>query len=240
MKKILVLGTTFILALTLFGRGALAAPTASEVTGTWYLFSIEVEGTLFNTASLNMDTAMTLMEDNTATIVALNKNTQEATWAMEADRIVVTTGNASESYALSDGCLIKEGFGGMTMLYGREQPTAEPVVLPPIRVDAVLGDFNGKWVGYAFYQEGRMIPLIMGLVFEASLEIENGSVTCSIVSDAPFKEDYSGAFEGGELIVVSNNVHEDDMGTLTLAMREDGTLSSLLQKDYYMLFRKAQ
>ena len=240
MNKSVALGTAFILILTVFGNGALAASTASEVTGTWYLVSIDVDGTSFNPASLNMDMTMTLMEDNAATIAVRNEETREATWAMEADGIVVATGNASESYALIDGYLVKEGFGGMTMLYGREQPTAEPVELSPIRADIVLEDFDGKWIGYAFCWEGRVIPLFMGLVFEASLEIENGRVTCSIASDELFEEDYAGALEGGELIVVSNKVHEDDMGTLTLSMREDGTLSSLLGEDYYMLFRKTQ
>ena len=126
MKKTVALLTVFILSMTLIHINALATPLVSEITGAWYLISIEADGTNFNPALLNMDMLMTLMEDNTAIMQVANEEGQEVAWTLEDGGIVITTGDAAESFVLSDGFLVAERFG-MKMLYGREQPVAEAV-----------------------------------------------------------------------------------------------------------------
>ncbi|MCL1795970.1 MAG: hypothetical protein FWG37_03665, partial [Clostridia bacterium] len=225
MIKTVALSTVLFLTLVLYRASAPIVTEADDITGTWHFYSIEVEGMAFNPASLGMEASMTLSKDNTVILQSAAEEDRVGIWAMDGGRIVISTDDASKSYAASGGFLITEEFG-VRLLYGREQPVAKPAELPPIRAVSTFGDFNGTWTGCAFYTDGVMAPLSLALIFDASLAIKDGKVVCAIASDELFRDDYEGVLEGGLLIAESRSDPAGDMGTLTLSMREDNTLSA--------------
>jgi len=236
MKKLLALTITLILALAIPNINALSSPAASDITGTWYFNAVEVAGVVM-TLDTGIEMAVIFAEDHTVLKQKTGEGDVEGTWAIEGSRIIINAGDTPEYFTLSDGKLITEGYG-MKVIYGREKPTYEPVELSPVRADAALEDFDGDWTGYALYMDGQMVPLVMALIFDASLEIDGGNITYSIASDTLFKRDYTGNIEGDALIAATQEDVSDDMATLTLSIREDGTLSADFPDDVYMLFKK--
>ena len=236
MKRFFALIIAFILVLTIPRINALASPAASDITGTWYFNAVEVEGEIM-TMDTGIEITVTFMDDYTVLKQKTGEDDVEGTWGIEGDQIIIKVGDTPESFMLSDGKLITEGYG-VKVLYGREKPTYIPVDLSPIRIDAMLEDFDGNWAGYALYIDGQMVPLVMALIFETSLAIDGGNIAYSISSDTLFKRDYTGVIEGGALIAATQEDVSDEMATLTLSIREDGTLSIDFQDDVYMLFKK--
>ena len=236
MKRILALTTALIMALAVPRAGALASPAASDIIGTWYFNAIEVEGVVM-TMDTGIEMTVTFAEDNTVLKQKTGEDDVEGTWTIQDDQIIIKTGDTPEYFEWSDGKLITEGYG-MRVIYGREKPIYEPVELSPICIDTALEDFDGDWAGYALYMDGQMVPLVMALIFEASMEIDGGNITYTIASDTLFKRDYTGVIENGALIATAQEDVSDDMATLTLSIREDGTLSVDFPDDVHILFKK--
>jgi len=236
MKKLLALTTALLFSLGISSVDVFASPITSDITGTWYFNAVEVAGVVM-TMDTGIEMTMKFTEDHFVIKQKTGEDDIKGSWAIEGGQVLILTSGSPEYFEWSDGKLITEGYG-MRMIYSREKPIYESVELSPIRTDTALEAFDGDWAGYALYMDGQMVPLVMALIFEASLEINGGNITYSIASDTLFKRDYTGVIEGGALIAAAQEDVSDDMTTLTLSIREDGTLSVDFPDDMYMLFKK--
>ena len=240
MKKTLALTTVVIITLSALCAGALAALEPSDVIGNWYLNSIMYGETPMSAATLGMEMTMELNEDNTAVMVMEMSgvsNSTSGTWVIAGEEVILTQaeGGGSQVLTLVNGSLSSEQDDG-GMVFGRERIVEEPIVIAPVRTDAVLADFNGEWTAYLAESAGMMLPAdVIG--FEATLTIEDGKVTLA-GSGFGESQQLEGDVSEGALTAV-----QVDAGGGTFSMsfnlHEDGTVSSVFLEAITLYFQKA-
>ncbi len=139
---------------------AVAVAEAANVTGTWYLTSIEADGLTLSPSDFGMSMAMELKDDGT--VVATSSDEEEpseGTWKMEGDKVTVDINDSPAEFTLADGILTAEQ-DGMTMVFSQEEPVVEEFV-PAAPVEAALEDFAGTWKADKIGMEGQFYPASM-------------------------------------------------------------------------------
>ena len=230
-RKIIGMLATAALAAALTCTAAFAEEV--DVTGEWYLQSMEQDGQVFDAsmlASFGMTGVITLGEDCSVTIAFTGEDTVEGTYTWDGETGEITSDGESIPFTLEDEQLIMEQ-EGVKMVCGRDMPEAEAFELAEVVADAQLADFNGVWAAETFVMAGMPLPMET-LGMEMILTIEDGKVTSKTtylsestdeteaaepdvmeqVFEAELKDGaLTGTMEGGE--------------TAKLELREDGTMT---------------
>ena len=125
MKKMTV--ALMLLIIAALGMNALAVEIA-DVTGTWVLDHADMQGVVFDGAMLGfmgIDLTMTLSEDGTATIKAMEETIQ-GTWTIDGNVITVDMDGIQEFTLTEDGMLMTDMDGEGTLYLSRTGSQTPP------------------------------------------------------------------------------------------------------------------
>lgn|GEM_PF-132405 len=208
--------------------------TPAYITGTWYLNAMDVMGMSMNPASMGMEMAMTLNEDNTAFAeMAGEEEGPTGSWAIVDDQVVVTMDGDDLALSLTDdGNLVAEQ-DEMKMTFGKEKAEVETIEASPARTDATLADFDGAWNAAFADMDGMKLPIsALGLEFSATFD--NGKATFTAFdSDAEMETAVSDG------VLTATDVETGTVVVFTL--HEDGAMScSIAEEGMLLYFEKAE
>ena len=127
-----------------------SAAIPEEYLGAWYGVSMDMEGTLYPLAELDMNITITIAADGTATLDT-DGETEESTCFMR-DGALMLDGAA---LVIEDGQMIYAQ-DGMVMTLSREKPQAAEAA--PIDESATLDSFKGVWTAVRVTADGATIP----------------------------------------------------------------------------------
>ena len=125
MKKMTV--ALMLLIIAALGMNALAVEIA-DVTGTWVLDHADMQGVVFDGAMLGfmgIDLTMTLSEDGTATVKAMEETIQ-GTWTIDGNVITVDMDGIQEFTLTEDGMLMTDMDGAGTLYLSRTGSQTPP------------------------------------------------------------------------------------------------------------------
>ncbi len=217
---------------------AVAVAEAADVTGTWYLISIESEGMAFNPSDFGMSITMELKEDGTALSATSGEDdTAEGTWKMEGDKVTVDIDDSPVEFTLADGKLSAEQ-DGMTMVFSQEEPVADTFT-PAAPVEAEEADFAGTWTAVKIGLEGQYYPVSI-LGGDVTATIDGATITLDgflfsgtsmPLEFADGKMAFSGTDEeSGATLGVAATLLEDGMLALDLDAGDQGAFTFYMNR----------
>lgn len=120
------------------------ADTDFDVTGTWYLNQLVMNGEPVSPVDAGMELRMELFEDGTAAMVS-NGGEAAGEWTLDGDALTVTAnGSPADFLVTEEGLTVEQN--GVGMLLTRQPPA--PGYVPAAPVDAQsAADFDGSWEG---------------------------------------------------------------------------------------------
>lgn len=204
-----------------------------DVTGAWYMQSMEQEGQVYDAsmlASFGMTGTITLGEDGSVAIEFTGEDAVEGTYTWDGAAGEITSDGESVPFTLEEDQLVMEQ-EGVKMVYGRDMPEAEAFELAEAVADAQLADFNGVWAAETFVMAGMPLPM-EALGMEMVLTIEDGKVTSKTTYTSESTDEteaaepdvmeqvYEGELTNGVLAGTT-----EDGEAFKLELREDGTMT---------------
>lgn len=234
MKKLL----TALLALALCALSFGALAEADDVTGEWYLNSVEAGGISMNPAMLGFEITITLNADGTAAATAPEEEDAVGTWTRTGDTIAVEIDGDPMEFTLEEGMLVAFDEESETkMIFGRERAVAVAFQPAPVRTDAALEEFDGTWNATMIDMMGMQLPVAaMGL--EMSFVIEGGKVAVMQGSGEELNaETAEGALVDGALVLTAEE--DGAFESITLNLHEDGSMSYAPDESGTIYFERA-
>ncbi len=240
MKKLMCAALVLMLALTLC-----IGATAEDVTGLWYLNTLEMGDLSMNAASIGLaDYVIELRSDYTCT-TSVGDDTEEGTWVMDENGAAVLTGadgNVLTCVPGEDGtlvCILEEEGVTMKMVFGREEAVAETFVAGDVCADPVLADFNGTWTLFLMDSYGMQVPS-SSLGAYIMLTIADGSVTLDVAYDETNKSGVTAeASLSDGALHIDMGVEMEGFSSLTLYLHEGGQyMSATVEEDTVLYFEK--
>ena len=208
---------------------AVAVAEAADVTGTWYLNEMQMEGQSFNPADFGYEITMELKDDGTAQLTAPDEDPQAGTWTLEGDKLTVTVDDEPLEMTLADGTLTVEQ-DGMGMVFGREH-TESPSFEPAAPVEAAQEDFAGTWVATKIGMDGAyydvsLLTSAMGGEGDITAVIEGTTITLNgfLFSNTSLPLQYA---DGA--LSFSGTDEAGSVGAITVRLLEDGMLAVELE-----------
>lgn len=204
---------------------AVAVAEAADVTGTWYLVELNLDGTVFNPADMGMDVTIELREDGTATM-SYTEGSSEGTWTLENGELsVVDDSGIPQAFTLQDGKLVTQMDEDGFMIFGRE-PAEGDSFTPAAPVQAAEEDFAGTWTAEKIGMDGTYYPASMLDENGITATIEGTTITLNgyMFSDTAVVLVYG----DGQMSIAST---EDESGMamgMTAQLLEDGMLALVL------------
>ncbi len=200
---------------------AMAVAEAANVTGTWYLVSIESEGMAFNPSDFGMSMTMELKDDGSVVATASDEDEpSEGTWKMEGDKVTVDINDSPAEFTLADGKLTAEQ-DGMTMVFSQEEPVADTFT-PAAPVQAEEADFAGTWKADRIGLEGKFYPVsILGADVTATIEGTTITLDGFLFSNTTMPLE----FADGKLAFSGTDEESGVSMGITATLLEDGMLA---------------
>ena len=207
------------------------APAESLLAGEWYLSAIEAEGIRMSPAGVGLDMQLTFYEDGSILILGSKEGGRKGVWLRQEGTIVADADGDRMIFLMQGETLsFRDEEKGLLMIFERErgrQAQADPAgQLPsgeasPVRIDAVLDDFDGGWRPVRVEVMGRLMEA-EPLGFTQKIIIRQGLVSFTGKEDAPAPS-FEGELKEGALILKPGEEWEDE--ELVLRLHEDGRMS---------------
>lgn len=221
----IVIVLTLVLSLIVAGAEALVA---TDVAGTWYLNTIEMNGASISPEVMGMEMTMTLNEDKSTVLVASGQNDTAGTWMIENDELTVDDGITAQVFALVDDTLVTEMFG-MTMSFGKEKVEAPAVEIASVRIATDISEFDGTWRGVQVDYMGTIVPLAL-VQMDLTMTISGGEVQLNMMQgDQIITQEMTGELVEGALLAAWGE--GETMNSVILELHEDGALSYSMTAD---------
>lgn len=224
MKKMMAM--LLMLALLVCG----AAAEAADVTGTWYLNEVRMDGVTLNPSGLGMEMTMELKEGGAATIsTAAGEEivTMEGEWTQDGATVTVSVEGDPMAMVLDEaGNLVAdEPETGVTMVYGRELKTFEAFDPGPVKADVTVSDFDGTWTATLVEMYGQQLsPAAMGVSIVIELKDGVGSVTQFAEDGSSTTYDVTGELADG-ILTITNTAEDGASSSMPLTLYESGMMS---------------
>ena len=229
MKKIFALLLTLAMLV-----GAVALAEAADLTGTWYLNELNLDGVALSPASMGLEMTIVLNEDGTTTATYEGEGeseTGEGTWSVDGDVITITIEDDPYDFTLVDGNLVSDD-EDMGMTFGREKVEGETYEPAPAKEDAALEDYAGDWTATKLGFGAMFLDpsLVFGEDSDITAAIEGSTVTLN--GYLFFDETIETEFADGALVYT---YPEDSImysgSSITIQVLEDDSLSVLLASE---------
>lgn len=227
MKKTVAL---VLMAALLLACTNVFALDQTDVVGTWYLNSLEMEGTALNPHDLGIDMTITFAEDGNATIATANEEDEVATWVIENDAVTLTASDEEAITLALDGETLVYDMGAEgKMVYGKEKGTSTAAAFAPAIAADTLAAFDGQWVGTQVDLAGMVLPL-EAAEMALTLTVAEGTLQIDLTQGGEtLSEEAKGELKDGALAAaIKRSQAAQDV---TLRLHEDGTLSVTLGLD---------
>ena len=217
MKKLISM--MLVLALCLLGC-AIAEPM--DMTGDWYLNTIESEGMQLDPAVLGFELTLTLNADGSATMKSFDESDSSCSWVMDGENVVITDPAGDTMTAVPEGAnlVVQEQESGFLMILGREKTAVQNYVPAAVEKNPAMDDFQGLWNAAIIDMLGMQLPMdTIGM----KLMVEIKDTTATVTSNesgaettyiAPVK------LEGDTLTIEA----VDEQMPLPLQLQQDGKL----------------
>lgn len=229
MKKIVSL----LLALCLMGMMASAVAEIDLAGTTWYLVSLEQEGTTMNPADYGLEISMTLNTDGTSTMVAYGEETT-GSWSVDGEVILITDeDDNTQQFSLNEnGELVADMGEDNHMVFSQTAPEASAQASAPVAVAADSEEeFYGTFKPVSISALGMELPLemIFGEVLPVFTVDAGKIITVTGEGDEAITDEQPYAFEDGVLKLYAAEGDETPVATVQLA--EDGTILLALEAE---------
>lgn len=233
MRKTVLFCTTMLLAGYLSGIGAFAAQE-DEVTGIWYLNSMNMNGTEVSPSAMGMELTMELKAGGEAVLITSydSDDTVEednGTWKIEDGNVVLTDSSDAEMvFTYEAGNLMSEE-DGTAMTFGMEKTEAEQFEPGKVVENPELSDFNGTWNATMVDLFGMQMPAKAADI-SMTLEIADGKAKLTYTEgEEEITADLTGELEGDTLTMTSEKASETfttlSTDKLQLRLHEGGVMS---------------
>lgn len=213
-----------------------------DVTGEWYLISVEANGREVPASAMGLEMTLSMREDGTLSLLEIedgeedDADTEAGTW--ELDGFEGTALIDDDRYELSvfgESLSLLEIDDDDTyyLNFGREKPAE--VTISPVKEDPALEDFDGTWEAKSIELFGISTPCEeIGL--SCTLTISGGEITCDMitVNEETGEEEtlnctLKGDLEDEVLSVLGGE--EEDYIDFSLQLHEDGTMTDGYEDD---------
>lgn len=165
-----------IAVLLIAGMLSTAAAEGADFLGVWYMFEMQEDGESHSPADFGMSMSLELKEDGTVRadyVMGSETESDEGSWALDGDAIVVTIQGTPMTFTLQDGQLISRD-DEMSMSFGRE-PVEVEIYAPAEPVAAGEADFEGSWTAIKYGMDGVYYnTAVFGMSINA--EFKDGSL----------------------------------------------------------------
>lgn len=217
MKK--MISMMLVLALCLLGF-AVAEPM--DVTGDWYLNTIESEGVELDPAMLGFELTLTLNADGSAGMESFGEADTNYSWVMDGENVIVTDSYDESMIFVPDGAnlVVHDEENGFEMIMGREKTAPQGYVPAAVESAPAMQDFEGVWNAAIIDMMGMQLPMetigmkLMVEIKDGSAEVTSNESGAEITYEAPV------TLEGDTLTVAA----VDDQMPLPLQLQQDGKI----------------
>ena len=145
------------------------------LAGTWYLNSIEMEGTGMSSAANGEDIVIVFEEDKTARVIIPGEEDKVATWSVVDDRVILHSDETGDiAFTLTNSSLFIEQ-DGITLVFGKEKPDRGITnLIKSAAIPELASGFEG-WEVFFELEENASI----GYLWSYAIEPE-GLLTCTM------------------------------------------------------------
>lgn len=221
MKRLFSVLLTLIMAISAL---CCAAAEGADVTGVWYLSSLETDGAVINSSLLGMSMTLTLNEDSTAAMSVDGVEAPVGTWELKGDQVIITSDDEEMTADVVDGTLvISEASLGGNLTFTREEPVQQNLDLGEARTNVALDDFAGSWDTVSFIVADTVLPM-EALNMDVKLVIEGNQATVTSYMGEEIDSEYSVqiVLENGVLSIPGDDSADAEL--LQFKLMEDGML----------------
>ena len=221
MKRALVLAVMAFLVLSILS-GTAYALSGGDIVGTWRLMSVVSDNETLTPEEAGIQAFIIINADNQALLFTSDDEPKYAIWRISGDAVIFKSVIDEVSFDYSGGNLVADA-NGIIMSFTRISDGTDIPADSPVKTDAVIDDFIGKWTAVYMEVNGFFINIEVVDV-EMTLDITENAV----VSNERYKEDREANIASCAMNGYSLQVNNNNGTTLLLKIHENGMIDFLL------------